>query len=125
MNSGGAEEDGTSGEDHEPESNVIPRGRQVALGRQEEIKVGGDDYDTPDGSCVRDYVHVEDLGEIHRTAIENQPSGQFRFYNVGTGVGVSVKELIAAARDFPAGDILARLEELEAAVSHEEILDLS
>lgn len=99
FNAAGAAEDGTIGEDHDPESHLIPRVLQVALGRHDEIKVFGDDYDTRDGSCIRDYVHVEDLGEIHRTAIENQPSGQFRFYNVGTGVGVSVKELIAAARD--------------------------
>ncbi len=98
FNAAGAAPDGSIGEDHEPESHLIPRVLKVALGQSEEIRIFGIDYPTPDGSCIRDYVHVEDLSSIHRMAIETQPEGQFRCYNVGTGVGVSVKEVIEAAR---------------------------
>ena len=99
FNAAGAAADGTIGEDHDPESHLIPRVLQVALGQAERIGVYGDDYPTPDGSCIRDYVHVEDLSSIHRSAMETQEAGRFRCYNLGTGVGVSVMELIEAARD--------------------------
>ena len=72
---------------------------QVALGQRDVVELYGDDYPTPDGTCIRDYVHVEDLARIHRTAVEAQPLGQFRFYNVGTGVGASVRQIICAARE--------------------------
>jgi UDP-glucose-4-epimerase GalE len=98
FNAAGAAADGSIGEDHDPESHLIPRVLKVALGQSDEIKIFGIDYPTADGSCVRDYIHVEDLSAVHRIAIETQPEGKFRCYNVGTGQGVSVKELIAAAR---------------------------
>ena len=98
FNAAGAAADGGIGEDHDPESHLIPRVLAVALSQSEEIKIFGIDYPTADGSCVRDYIHVEDLSAVHRIATETQPEGRFRCYNVGTGQGVSVKELIAAAR---------------------------
>ena len=79
----------------------------VPLQRRDEIKIFGLDYPTPDGTCVRDYIHVEDLAEVHRLAVETQPEGQFRYYNVGTGLGVSVKELIEVAREVTGHDIPA------------------
>lgn len=99
FNAAGAAADGRIGEDHDPESHLIPRVLSVALGQSEQIKIFGVDYPTVDGSCVRDYVHVEDLSAAHRLAIESLSDGDARCLNVGTGVGVSVKELIEAARD--------------------------
>lgn len=107
FNASGAAADGTLGEDRDPEYHLIPVVLQVALGRRDDIKIFGLDYPTRDGSCVRDYVHVEDLASVHRMAIESQQEGEFRYYNVGTGLGVSVKELIEAARDVTGHDIPA------------------
>jgi len=70
----------------------------VALGQRDSIDIFGTDHPTADGTCVRDYIHVEDLAEVHRIAVETQPPALFRYYNVGTGVGTSVKEVIEAAR---------------------------
>lgn len=99
FNAAGAASDGSLGEDHHPESHLIPRVLQVALGQSDAIKIFGDDYPTRDGTCVRDYIHVEDLSDVHLRAVEMQVEGCFAGYNVGTGVGLTVKELIAAARD--------------------------
>ena len=99
FNAAGASVDGSIGEDHDPESHIIPRVLMVALGRCDCVNIFGDDYSTRDGTCIRDYIHVEDLAVVHRLAIENQPAGVFRAYNVGTGLGVSVAELVSAARD--------------------------
>ncbi len=98
FNASGASTDGTIGEDRDPEYHLIPLVLQVALGQRESIKIFGSDYPTPDGTCVRDYIHVEDLAVVHRLAIESQTPGEFRYYNVGTGIGVSVKELIEVSR---------------------------
>lgn len=99
FNASGAASDGTIGEDHSPETHLIPLVLQVALGQREVIKVFGADYPTPDGSCVRDYIHVEDLAEVHLRAIEGLKEGQAEAFNVGTGQGQSVLEVIAAARE--------------------------
>jgi UDP-glucose 4-epimerase len=99
FNASGAAADGTIGEDHSPEVHLIPLVLQVALGQRESIKVFGSDYPTPDGSCIRDYIHVEDLAEAHLRAVEGCTPGKFEAYNVGTGQGNSVFEIIAAARD--------------------------
>lgn len=107
FNASGASSDGTIGEDHDPESHLIPLVLQVALGQREDIKIFGVDYPTPDGSCVRDYIHVEDLADVHRIAVETQKPGEFRYYNIGTGSGVSVKELIEVAREVTGHDIPA------------------
>ena len=98
FNAAGASADAAIGEHHDPESHLIPRVLMVALGRAERIAIFGDDYPTPDGTCIRDYIHVDDLATVHCIAIENQPPSTFRAYNVGTGHGVSVSELVAAAR---------------------------
>ncbi|MFQ5494802.1 MAG: UDP-glucose 4-epimerase GalE [Phycisphaerae bacterium] len=107
FNAAGASADGKIGEDHEPESHLIPIVLQVALGQRDEVKIFGVDYPTADGTCVRDYIHVEDLATVHRMAIEAQAEGMFRFYNVGTGQGVSVKEVIEACRRVTGHDIPA------------------
>lgn len=99
FNAAGAASDGTIGEDHSPECHLIPLVLQVALGRRSSVHIFGDDYPTPDGTCIRDYIHVEDLATIHRVAIESQQPGGFRAYNVGTGVGTSVRQVLAAARE--------------------------
>lgn len=107
FNASGASADATLGEDRTPEYHLIPLVLQVALGQRAEIKIFGADYPTPDGTCVRDYIHVEDLATAHRRALESQKEGEFRCYNVGTGRGVSVKELIAVARRVTAHPIPA------------------
>lgn len=99
FNASGAAEDGTIGEDHSPETHLIPLVLQVPLGRRDKIKIFGTDYATPDGSCVRDYIHVTDLAQAHLLAVEKMREGEAEAYNVGTGTGVSVFEVIAAARE--------------------------
>lgn len=105
FNAAGASSNGSIGEDHDPESHLIPLVLRVALGQTENISIFGEDYSTPDGTCVRDYIHVEDLAAIHCSAIETQPEQIFRYYNVGTGQGTSVKEIIEAAREVTGHDI--------------------
>lgn len=85
------------GEDHYPETHLIPLSLQVALGQRSKITIYGDDYDTPDGSCIRDYVHVLDLAQAHILALRALEGGS-RTYNVGNGQGFSVKEVIEMAR---------------------------
>ena len=99
FNASGADEDGTIGEDHKPETHLIPLVLQVPLGQREFIKIFGTDYPTFDGTCVRDYIHVNDLAAAHLLAVEDCPQGRFETYNVGTGNGVSVQEVIDAARE--------------------------
>jgi len=89
----------TRGEDHDPETHLIPLVLEVALGQREKIVIFGDDYDTPDGTCVRDYIHVVDLAEAHILAMrEILNGGHSRKYNLGNGRGFSVKEVIDTAR---------------------------
>ena len=83
------------GEDHNPETHLIPIILQVAAGKRDKLMVFGDDYDTPDGSCIRDYIHVIDLAQAHMLALDAPESGH---YNLGTGNGLSVFEIVAAAR---------------------------
>ena len=85
------------GEQHDPETHLIPLVLQVALGQRDKITIFGDDYDTPDGTCVRDYIHVVDLAEAHILALNAVDSGS-RKYNLGNGRGFSVREVIEAAR---------------------------
>lgn len=84
------------GEDHDPETHIIPIVLQVALGQRENVKIFGEDYDTPDGSCVRDYIHIVDLAQAHILALETKQDGP---YNLGNGSGYSVKEVIEVARE--------------------------
>ena len=92
---------GSLGEDHEPETHLIPLVLEAALGRRENVKIFGTDYPTPDGAPVRDYIHVEDLGRAHLLALDaadEASSGEHRVYNLGNGAGFSVREVIEAAR---------------------------
>jgi UDP-glucose 4-epimerase len=98
FNVAGCAEDGSIGEDHDPETHLIPLILQVALGRRKSITVFGTDYSTPDGTCIRDYVHVDDLCRAHLLALERVQPGWPHFYNVAIGRGYSVREVINAAR---------------------------
>ncbi len=109
FNACGAAADGTIGEDHEPEVHLIPLVLQVALGRRETVSVFGTDYPTPDGTCLRDFIHVEDLAEVHLLAVERVEEGQAEALNVGTGRAHSVLEVIAAARRVTGHAIPAQL----------------
>ncbi|MBK8134997.1 MAG: UDP-glucose 4-epimerase GalE [Chloroflexi bacterium] len=98
FNASGAQMEGKIGEDHDPETHLIPLILQVALGKREQVDVYGTDYDTPDGTCIRDYVHVTDLADAHILALEALKDGQSRVYNLGSGSGYSVMEVIETAR---------------------------
>jgi len=97
FNVAGCAADGSLGEDHDPETHLIPVLLQAALGRRDKVTVFGTDYPTPDGTCIRDYIHVEDLCAAHIVAMEALQPGDTRFYNLGIGKGYSVKEVIDAA----------------------------
>jgi len=97
FNACGAAADGSIGEDHDPESHLIPIVLQAALGQREKVIIYGTDYDTPDGTCIRDYIHVEDLAGAHRVAVEAIKPATAAAFNVGTGLGSSVREVIQAA----------------------------
>jgi len=89
---------GTCGERHDPESHLIPLVLQVARGKREAISVFGDDYPTPDGTCVRDYIHVADLAEAHLLALDAATAGEHLICNLGNGNGFSVREVIETVR---------------------------
>ena len=98
FNASGASLDGTIGEDHHPETHLIPLILQVPLGKRDHITIFGDDYPTPDGTCIRDYIHVLDLANAHICALNYlRGGGESNFFNLGTGHGFSVKEIIDAA----------------------------
>lgn len=100
FNAAGADPSGAIGEDHHPESHLIPIVLQVAQGTREHIKIFGTDWDTPDGTCLRDYVHVNDLAEAHIMAAEHLIEGaDSAIYNLGCETGYSVKEIIDLARE--------------------------
>lgn len=106
FNAAGSLGDGTIGEDHNPESHLIPLILQVPLGKREAITVFGSDYPTPDGTCLRDYIHVLDLADAHIKAVEYLESGKgSNVFNLGNGVGFSVKEMIVAAEEATGQDI--------------------
>jgi UDP-glucose 4-epimerase len=89
---------GSFGERHDPESHLIPLVLQVAQGRRDAISVYGDDYPTPDGTCVRDYIHVADLAEAHLLALTAAAPGEHLICNLGNGNGFSVREVIETVR---------------------------
>lgn len=97
------------GEDHQPESHLIPLVIQVALGQREKIMIFGDDYDTPDGTCVRDYIHVSDLASAHILAMEALSDNESLHYNLGNGSGFSVKEAIETVREVSGHPIPAEI----------------
>ena len=96
FNACGASEE--RGEDHAPETHLIPIVLEVALGKRDKITIYGDDYDTPDGTCVRDYIHIIDLAEAHILAMRALEDGPSRKYNLGNGKGYSIRDVIETAR---------------------------
>jgi UDP-glucose 4-epimerase len=90
------------GEDHDPETHIIPNVIKVALKQQPHVNIFGDDYDTPDGTCIRDYIHIVDLGRAHILALTGKATGPF---NLGTGTGFSVREVIDVVRKVTQRDI--------------------
>jgi UDP-glucose 4-epimerase len=98
FNAAGASADGTLGEDHTPETHLIPLVLEVAQGKRPHITIFGDDYPTPDGTCIRDYIHVDDLGRAHLAALDKLEAGKGLELNLGTGRGHSVRQVIDACR---------------------------
>jgi UDP-glucose 4-epimerase len=105
FNASGAHPNGHIGEDHDPEYHLIPLTLQVALGQRDKLTIYGDDYPTPDGTCIRDYIHVIDLADAHILALEALTDGVSRKYNLGNGKGYSVKEVIDMARQITGREI--------------------
>lgn len=99
FNASGAAEDGTIGEDHNPETHLIPLVFQAAMGKIPNVSIFGTDYPTPDGTCVRDYIHVDDLARAHILALDKIQPGAKLAYNVGIGRGYSVREVISAVEE--------------------------
>jgi UDP-glucose-4-epimerase GalE len=100
FNAAGADESGEIGELHSPETHLIPNALAVAAGLKAELQIFGDDYPTPDGTCVRDYIHVADLAEAHALALESLAAGgESAVLNLGTGKGNSVREVVAAVEE--------------------------
>lgn len=110
FNAAGAHVNGKIGEDHSPETHLIPIILDVALGNREKIMMFGDDYNTKDGTCVRDYVHVTDLARAHLLALKRlMNGGESTAYNLGNGTGFTVKEVIEAARKVTGHEIPAEV----------------
>ena len=111
FNACGADASGEIGEDHSPETHLIPLILQVPLGKREKIMIFGDDYLTKDGTCVRDYVHVDDLAQAHAKALDYlRDGGRSDIFNLGNGVGFTVKEVIETARDVTGHPIPAEVQ---------------
>jgi UDP-arabinose 4-epimerase len=109
FNAAGADADAEIGEDHSPESHLIPLVLDAAAGRRPDIAVFGEDYATPDGTCLRDYIHVADLADAHVLALKRLiGGGETRFFNLGNGNGFSVREVIAAAQSVTGRDFAVR-----------------
>ncbi|GIN40925.1 UDP-glucose 4-epimerase GalE [Heyndrickxia oleronia] len=115
FNVAGARAAGEIGEDHNPETHLIPVILQVALGQREFISIFGDDYETYDGTCIRDYVHVEDLIDAHILALQYlQKGGESIVLNLGSSKGYSVKEIVEAAREITGHPIPTKIDERRA-----------
>jgi UDP-glucose 4-epimerase len=99
---------GGLGEDHDPETHLIPNILRTALGINECVEVYGTDYPTPDGTAIRDYIHIEDLSAAHVLALDGVRGGEHRIFNLGNGNGFSVREVIAAARELTGHEIPTR-----------------
>jgi UDP-glucose 4-epimerase len=99
---------GGLGEDHDPETHLIPNILRVALGAEPFVEIFGTDYDTPDGTAIRDYIHIDDLAEAHVLALDAAEAGRHRIFNLGNGTGFSVREVVAAAGNVTAAPIHAR-----------------
>ncbi len=110
FNVAGARSTGEIGEDHHPETHLIPVVLQVALGQRESISIFGEDYPTKDGTCIRDYIHVEDLIDAHILALKYlQNGGESNIFNLGSSNGFSVKEIVEAARAVTGHELPAKI----------------
>ncbi len=109
FNVAGARESGDIGEDHSPETHLIPIILEAALGKRPHVTIFGQDYDTPDGTCIRDYIHVEDLIHAHLLALDYLDEGESNIFNLGSNQGFSVKEMIDTARKVTGKEIPAQI----------------
>lgn len=109
FNAAGDSDDGLIGESHDPEPHLIPLVLFTALGKRDSIKIYGDDYDTSDGTCIRDYIHVNDLADAHIRALKFVEKGESSVINLGTGNGYSVKEIVDAARRITGREIKSEI----------------
>jgi len=110
FNAAGADPEGELGERHLPETHLVPLVLQAASGRRENITIFGTDYDTPDGTCVRDYIHINDLCSAHLLGLEHiVAGGESRAYNMGNGQGYSIKEVIDVAKQITGNDFTVSL----------------
>jgi len=109
FNAAGASPAGDIGEDHQPETHLIPLVLQVALGQRGEVSIFGEDYPTPDGTCIRDYVHVDDLAAAHILALDKLTPGFGLQVNLGSGTGYSVREIVTACRKVTGNAIPMRI----------------
>lgn len=115
FNAAGADPDGEIGESHNPETHIIPLVLDAASGKREDIKVFGTDYDTPDGSCVRDYIHVSDLADAHIRALHYLEDGnQGDFFNLGNTIGTSVLEVVESVKRVTGKDFKVTMSERRA-----------
>ncbi len=99
FNVAGSDPQGRIGEDHDPETHIIPVLLEAALGKREKAFIFGDDYPTPDGTCIRDYVHVVDLVDAHAVVMDALQPGDHRIYNLGIGNGMSVRDIVDAVKE--------------------------
>jgi UDP-glucose 4-epimerase len=111
FNAAGDSDDGLIGESHDPEPHLIPLVLYTALGKRVSIKIYGDDYPTKDGTCIRDYIHVNDLADAHIRALDYLENGESTVINLGTGDGYSVKEIIDEARRITGEKIISEIVE--------------
>lgn len=110
FNAAGADPDDNIGEDHDPETHLIPLVLDVALGRKEYITINGDDYNTPDGTCIRDYIHVNDLANAHEKALQHLLVHKYPLWlNLGNGQGYSVKEVIETVKKVTGKEITVKI----------------
>ena len=113
FNAAGADPDGDLGEDHNPETHLIPLVLDVMAGRSSYLQIFGDDYPTPDGTCIRDYIHVSDLAEAHVLGLgrllNQAPQSEPLVYNLGNGTGYSVQQVIEAAKAVTGRGLLAHV----------------
>jgi len=108
FNAAGADPDGDIGEDHDPETHLIPRVLRAALGRGEPVEIYGTDYPSADGTAIRDYIHVTDLANAHVRAIDSLARNESVALNLGTGLGISVREVISAVERISGGSVPCR-----------------
>ncbi len=125
FNAAGASPDGDLGEDHTPESHLIPNILKVALGQRSHVDLFGDDYPTPDGTCIRDYIHVDDLASAHTLALQKLEAGRGWELNLGLGRGYSVRQVIEACRRITGHPIPTRVEPRRAGDPAELVADSS